>query len=61
MDLSERWCVTRAKQVKEKFVELFWNDETSCLFDVVDGDRKDASIRPNQVFAAALPYPVLAW
>ena len=49
----------RAKQVKERFVELFWNDDAGCLYDVVDGDRLDASIRPNQVFALALPYPLL--
>jgi predicted glycogen debranching enzyme len=49
----------RAKQVKERFVEVFWNADASCLFDVVDGDRKDASIRPNQVFALSLPFPLL--
>jgi predicted glycogen debranching enzyme len=49
----------RAKQVKERFVELFWNAEASCLFDVVNGNRRDASIRPNQVFALSLPYPLL--
>jgi predicted glycogen debranching enzyme len=51
--------LARAKRVKERFVETFWNAETSCLFDVVDGDRRDASIRPNQVFALSLPYPLL--
>ncbi len=51
--------LARAKQVKERFVGLFWNPEASCLFDVVDGDLKDASIRPNQVFALSLPYPLL--
>jgi predicted glycogen debranching enzyme len=49
----------RAQQVKERFVALFWNDETSALFDVVDGERKDASIRPNQIFALSLPHPLL--
>ena len=51
--------VTRARNVRERFVELFWNEDASCLFDVVDGDRKDASIRPNQIFALSLPYPLL--
>jgi predicted glycogen debranching enzyme len=51
--------LSRAKQVKERFVEVFWNAETSCLFDVVDGDLKDPSIRPNQVFALSLPFPLL--
>jgi predicted glycogen debranching enzyme len=51
--------LSRAKQVKERFVAVFWNDDASCLYDVVDGDRKDASIRPNQIFALSLPYPML--
>jgi len=51
--------LSRAKAVKERFVDVFWNAEAGCLFDVVDGDRKDASIRPNQVFALSLPYPLL--
>jgi predicted glycogen debranching enzyme len=51
--------LARASQVKERFVDLFWNAEASCLFDVVDVDRKDASIRPNQIFALSLPYPLL--
>jgi predicted glycogen debranching enzyme len=49
----------RAKQVKDRFVATFWNEETGCLFDVVDGDRRDASIRPNQIFALSLPHPLL--
>lgn len=49
----------RATQAKERFVELFWNAELSCLYDVVEDDRKDASIRPNQIFALSLPYPLL--
>jgi predicted glycogen debranching enzyme len=49
----------RAKDVKDTFVATFWNEAAGCLFDVVDGDRKDASIRPNQIFALSLPYPLL--
>ena len=49
----------RARLVKDRFVEAFWNESSSCLFDVVDDGRKDASIRPNQIFALSLPYPLL--
>jgi predicted glycogen debranching enzyme len=52
--------VLRAKRVKERFVEVFWNAEASCLFDVVDGDLRDASVRPNQVFALSLPFALLS-
>jgi predicted glycogen debranching enzyme len=51
--------LARAKQVKARFVETFWNAEASCLYDVVDGDRRDASVRPNQIFALSLPYTLL--
>jgi predicted glycogen debranching enzyme len=50
----------RAKAVKARFVELFWNEQAGCLFDVVDGDAKDPSIRPNQIFALSLPFVLLA-
>ena len=37
------------------FNNLFWNESTGCLYDVVNSDPPDASIRPNQVFAISLP------
>ncbi len=49
----------RARRVKDRFVEDFWNESASCLFDVIDDGRKDASIRPNQILALSLPYPLL--
>ena len=50
-------CARRADAVRETFHERFWNDQSRCLFDVVDPD--DASIRPNQVFALSLPFPLV--
>jgi predicted glycogen debranching enzyme len=37
--------------------EKFWNAERNCCFDVIDGPNSsgDAAIRPNQIFAVALP------
>jgi predicted glycogen debranching enzyme len=49
----------RAAQVKERFVELFWNEAAGCLYDYVDGEHKDAALRPNQIFALSLPFPLL--
>lgn len=48
-----------AARVKEAFLEQFWNEETQCLYDVVDGEQKDASIRPNQLYAVSLPHTML--
>ena len=51
---------TRAAQAKASFAQAFWNPETSSLFDVIGPDgQPDASIRPNQIFAVSLPFPVL--
>jgi len=36
--------------------QRFWNDSAQSCFDVIDGpDGNDASLRPNQIFAVALP------
>jgi predicted glycogen debranching enzyme len=48
-----------AASVKEAFNRRFWNPEWVCCFDVVGDDWQDASIRPNQILAASLPFPVL--
>ena len=44
-----------AKKAKESFNEKFYNKKTKCLYDVI-GDEK---IRPNQLYALALSYPIL--
>jgi glycogen debranching enzyme len=38
------------------FKETFWSKEFGYLADVVHGEHKDFSVRPNQILAAALPY-----
>ena len=49
-----------AASASESFNRLFWNEDAGCLYDVVDGDRPDPSIRPNQVIAVSLPYTMLS-
>jgi glycogen debranching enzyme len=39
---------------------LFWNESAGCLFDVVSGDVRDGSIRPNQIFTVSLHHSMLA-
>jgi predicted glycogen debranching enzyme len=48
-----------AERAAAAFGGQFWNDAAGCLFDVVDGSGKDASIRPNQLFAASLFHRML--
>ena len=53
-------CQARADQVKASFAALFVNPATHALFDVIGPDgRPDASVRPNQIFAVSLPFPLL--
>ena len=42
------------------FNQVFWNEEAGCLYDVVNGDGRDASIRPNQVIAISLVNSMLS-
>lgn len=49
-----------AEKTKASFVEAFWNEEAGYLYDVVgDGGEKDPALRPNQIFAVSLTYPIL--
>ena len=51
---------TLAERARDQFLKIFWNDAAGCLYDVVAADgAPDASIRPNQVFAVSLPFPLL--
>jgi len=49
----------RAEAVKRRFNDLFWNDVAGCCYDVVEGTMRDGSIRPNQLFALSLPFPLI--
>jgi predicted glycogen debranching enzyme len=44
----------RADQVQNSFRKMFWLNPFRGLADVVDGSRRDSSIRPNQIFAVSL-------
>ncbi len=48
-----------AKKAKESFNEKFYNKKSKCLYDVINDDDNDAKIRPNQLYAIALSYPVI--
>ncbi len=48
-----------AAKVREGF-DRFWNAEQECCYDVLDGPGgNDPTLRPNQLFAIALPNPTL--
>src|SRR5262249_45539564 len=49
-----------ALRASTAFNKQFWNDEAGCLYDAVDGETRDASIRPNQIFAVSLLHTMLS-
>ena len=55
------FCQSLLLRAKDGFGR-FWNEQRSCLFDVIDvdgGEQNDARIRPNQILAVSLPYCTL--
>ncbi len=48
-----------ASWIREAFDQTFWDPDLGYLYDVVTDEENDKSIRPNQIFAVSLPYPLL--
>ncbi|MBN8731711.1 MAG: glycogen debranching enzyme N-terminal domain-containing protein [Acidobacteria bacterium] len=48
-----------AARARSSFGELFWNESEGGLYDVVNGAERDASVRPNQIFAVSLHHALL--
>jgi predicted glycogen debranching enzyme len=50
-----------AQRCRDSFQKRFWFEAGGYLYDVVDGENgDDSSLRPNQVLAISLDFPVLA-
>jgi predicted glycogen debranching enzyme len=50
-----------AEKCRDSFQQRFWYAQGEYLYDVVDGEQgDDPSLRPNQLFAISLDFPVLA-
>jgi glycogen debranching enzyme len=58
-DDDARVARARAAHIAEAFAEAFWEPARGWLADRVDGVGPDPSLRPNQLYALALPYPTL--
>jgi predicted glycogen debranching enzyme len=48
-----------SSRLRDTFNSTFWNEHDDCLYDVVDGDMRDASLRPNQIFAVSLHHSMI--
>jgi predicted glycogen debranching enzyme len=56
---TDQWRET-SEQAEASFHHRYWFDQGGYLYDVVDGEHgDDASLRPNQIFALSLRFPVL--
>ena len=70
LQLMADWCA-RAQRPSQRYRQMamharesaavrFWNPDRGYLFDVIDSpDGDDASLRPNQVVALGLAYPLI--
>jgi len=63
--LRERWggngsdLRQRSVSATARFNDLFWNEEARCLYDNISDTGPDASLRPNQLLALSLPFPLV--
>lgn len=48
-----------SENVKESFTKKLWNEDEKCLYDVINDEECDGSIRPNQIWAVSLPFTML--
>ncbi len=55
---AENYC-NMAERARASFSQQFWNPRREYLFDVVGDFGADASLRPNQLFAASLDFPII--
>lgn len=52
--VSKKKYAAMADKARTSFNRMFWNEEAGCLYDVINGEVRDASIRPNQVLSVSL-------
>ncbi|HEY8936249.1 MAG TPA: amylo-alpha-1,6-glucosidase, partial [Cyclobacteriaceae bacterium] len=51
--------IKQSRIVIESFNNQFWNEQQQCLYDYIDSDYKNDDLRPNQLYAISLPFPLL--
>lgn len=56
---AERYFGSLANRTISGFTMYFWNEERGCLYDTIRPGIRDGRVRPNQLFALSLPYPLV--
>jgi predicted glycogen debranching enzyme len=59
LDSDEACFEELAERVKTSFKKYFWNENGRLNDVVIPGEYVDESIRPNQIYALSLPFPLL--
>ncbi|MCZ2149410.1 MAG: amylo-alpha-1,6-glucosidase [Bryobacterales bacterium] len=49
-----------AARVQSSFEAKFWNPKRRCLYDRLAPQGPDERLRPNQIFAISLPFPLMS-
>jgi predicted glycogen debranching enzyme len=57
---QDGWLVNlSAEKARKSFLAKFWFPEGNYFYDLIDGNAiPDPTLRPNQLFAISLPYPL---
>jgi predicted glycogen debranching enzyme len=57
---AAQYLTSLARKVRRSFNQKFWYASGGYLYDIVDGEQgNDYSLRPNQILAISLRFPVL--
>lgn len=56
---EEKNYLGKSRRVLESFNTQFWNEHQGCLYDFVNGAERNDDLRPNQIYAVSLPFPLL--
>jgi len=56
---EKEYFSAKATKTLNSFQTVFWNEEHEYLYDCVGDYVNDAALRPNQIFALSLPFPLL--
>jgi predicted glycogen debranching enzyme len=57
---ASKTYTSMAEKLRTNFMSVFWNPQQKCLFDVAGDGGVDDSLRPNQIFAISLRYPLIS-
>lgn len=49
----------KAEDVRRSFNNVFWNEDLGYLYDCIQDNHPVTEVRPNQLYAVSLPFPVL--